>query len=53
MTIEYNVQTLIISWIKKKTAIKDIIGTIEEVQILNTILGNSIHVKFPVCDNCT
>lgn len=53
MTIKCNVQTLIISWIKKKkTATKDT-GTIEEIQILNTILGNSIHVKFPVCDNCS
>lgn len=51
MTIKCNVQTLIISWIKKKTATEDT-GTIKEIQILNTILGNRIHVKFPACDNC-
>lgn len=37
--------------LKKKTATEDT-GTIKEIQILNTILGNRIHVKFPACDNC-
>ena len=51
MTFEYNMQSLIISWIKK-TSPKGIIETMEEIRILNTILGNSVHVKFAECVNC-
>lgn len=48
MTFEYAK----LDYVKLKNSPKGIIETMEEIRILNTILGNSVHVEFAECDNC-